>query len=145
VTARERIPVAGCAPLLQVFDMPRAVAFYRDVLGFEVESSSAPRGPDDFDWCLLARDGIEVMLNTAYDQGSRPAVPDPARTAAHGDTALFFRCPDVDGAYAVLRAKGVAAKPPTIAPYGMKQLYVRDPDGYEICLQWPEDASGARG
>jgi glyoxylase I family protein len=26
---------------------------------------------------------------------------------------------------------------PKVAPYGMKQLYVRDPDGYGLCFQWP--------
>ncbi|RPI64388.1 MAG: hypothetical protein EHM50_00735 [Lysobacterales bacterium] len=24
----------------------------------------------------------------------------------------------------------------TVAPYGMKQLYVLDPDGYNLCFQW---------
>lgn len=37
---------------------------------------------------------------------------------------------------AQLRAHGVDVKPPTVAPYGMKQLYVRDPDGYTLCFQW---------
>jgi catechol 2,3-dioxygenase-like lactoylglutathione lyase family enzyme len=132
-----RIPVDRLTPLLQVFDMPTAVAFYRDLLGFEVAASSNPRSPDDFDWCLLARDGVELMLNTAYEHDSRPPAPDPARVAAHKDTALFIACPDVDAAHAMLRAKGVTAGSPTIASYGMKQLYLRDPDGYEICLQWP--------
>ena len=30
------IKIQGMAPLIQVFDMPRSVAFYRDVLGFEL-------------------------------------------------------------------------------------------------------------
>ena len=30
------IKVEGSAPLIQVFDMPTSVAFYRDVLGFSV-------------------------------------------------------------------------------------------------------------
>ncbi|MEQ8179792.1 MAG: VOC family protein [Amphiplicatus sp.] len=30
----------GMAPLLQVYDMPEALAFYRDVLGYEVVSAS---------------------------------------------------------------------------------------------------------
>jgi hypothetical protein len=34
-------------------------------------------------------------------------------------------------------AHGVDAKFPTVAPYGMKQLYLKDPDGYVICFQWP--------
>jgi glyoxylase I family protein len=70
-------------------------------------------------------------------QKSCPAAPDTARIAAHGDTTLYFGCPDVDAAYRHLRAQGVAVKEPKIAPYGMKQLYVRDPDGYLLCFQWP--------
>jgi glyoxylase I family protein len=134
------IPIDGLTPLLQVFDMPTSLSFYRDVLGFEVVSTSTPRGQDDFDWCLLQRDGIAMMLNAAYEHGSRPPVRDPARIAAHKDAALFFACPDVDGAFAALRAKGVTTNAPTIASYGMKQLYFRDPDGYEVCLQWPTTA-----
>ena len=60
-----------------------------------------------------------------------------ARQAAHDDTGLFFSCPDVEAAYAYLRGKGVDVQPPKIAPYGMKQLYVTDPDGYVLCFQWP--------
>jgi catechol 2,3-dioxygenase-like lactoylglutathione lyase family enzyme len=40
-------------------------------------------------------------------------------------------------AYEALRDKVRDIDPPRTAPYGMKQLYVRDPDGYEICFQWP--------
>jgi hypothetical protein len=32
--------LSGATPLLQVFDMPSAVRFYRHVLGFEVASHS---------------------------------------------------------------------------------------------------------
>jgi uncharacterized glyoxalase superfamily protein PhnB len=31
--------VEGVCPLLWVFDMPKAIAFYRDLLGFEVVST----------------------------------------------------------------------------------------------------------
>jgi len=80
--------------------------------------------------------GAELMLNTAYDVGERPPVPDPARIAAHQDTAIYFGCPDVDGAYAYLREKGIQAEEPRTAPYGMKQMYLNDPDGYVLCFQW---------
>ena len=133
---RMAIEIQGMAPLLQVFDMPTSIKFYQDVLGFEVESTSKPRG-GHFDWALLKLNGVELMLNTAYEQDARPLAPDSARFAAHDDTAIYFGCPDVDGAYAYLRARGVAAKEPKVAPYGMKQLYVSDPDGYNLCFQWP--------
>jgi catechol 2,3-dioxygenase-like lactoylglutathione lyase family enzyme len=123
-------------PLLEVFDMPTSIRFYRDILGFEVHSSSPPRSPDDSDWVWLKRDGIDLMLNTRYEFDSRPPAPDPAHVAAHDDTCLFIGCPDVDEAFRVLRAKGLDLKGPKVAPYGMKQLYLKDPDGFGICLQW---------
>jgi glyoxylase I family protein len=49
---------------------------------------------------------------------------------------FYFGCPDVDAAYIYLRDKGVELKPPKIAPYGMKQLYLLDPDGYNLRFQW---------
>jgi glyoxylase I family protein len=129
------IKVEGVCTLLQVFDMPTSVAFYRDVLGFEVVQSSRPG--DDFDWGLLRLDGVELMLNTRYERDSRPPAPDPARIAVHDDTSLYFGCRDLDAAYAHLLAHGIDVKPPVVREYGMKQLPFKDPDGYQICFQWP--------
>jgi glyoxylase I family protein len=127
--------IGGLCPLLQVFDMPTSIRFYRDALGFEVVSP-VPDG-DECDWALLRLNGSELMLNTAYESYARPTAADPARIAAHGDTALFFDCADVDAACAYLRGKGVDVSDPVVQGYGMKQLYLKDPDGYEICFQRP--------
>lgn len=129
--------VRGVCPLLQVYDMPTAVKFYRDVLGFEVVGTSSEMGADKYHWVWLRLGGAEVMLNTAYEFDSeRPVPADRARVAAHEDTTLYLGCPDVDGAYEVLIEKGLAVKPPHVAPYGMKQMYLKDPDGYGLCFQW---------
>ena len=58
------IEVRGVCVLLQVFDMPTSVRFYRDVLGFEVVQTT-PREGDQFDWGLLRLNDTYVMLNTA--------------------------------------------------------------------------------
>ena len=129
------VDIRGMAPLFQVFDMPASIAFYCGVLGFEVVSTSQP-GPI-FDWALLRLNGVEFMLNTAYESDQRPPAPDPSRVAAHDDTCLYFGSPDVDAVYAQLRAKGLDVKQPKVAHYGMKQLYLHDPDGYSLCFQWP--------
>ena len=117
--------------------MAASLAFYRDMLGFTVVSTSDPRAEDDFDWVLLRRDGIDLMLNTAYEFGERPPEPSPERIAGHDDTGLFFGCRDLDAAYSYFRSNGVSLEPPSTAPYGMKQLWLKDPDGYVVCLQWP--------
>lgn len=129
------IQLQGMAPLLQVFDMPTSLHFYRDVMGFSI-TQSAGEG-DDVDWVLLSLNGTELMLNTAYEKPHRPLQPDAVRMAAHGDTALYFGCPDVESTYQALIAQGLALKPPSITGYGWKALYLKDPDGYALCLHWP--------
>ncbi len=132
------IEAQGLAPLLQVFDMPTSIRFYRDVLGFAVVHT-APKlsdNPDDVNWAMLRLNDATVMLNTAYEPESRPERPEPGRFSGHADTCLYFDCPDVDAAYRYLREKGLDVKEPKVAPYGMKQLYVSDPDQYCICFQW---------
>ncbi len=129
------VEIRGLAPLLQVFDMPTSVRFYRDVLGFEVISTSG--SGDNVGWALLRLNGVELMLNTRYEDDQRPPAPDPAGVASHADTGLYFSCPNVDEAYIFLRAKGLDVQKPVVRDYGMKQLSVPDPDGYYLCFQWP--------
>lgn len=132
--------IAGMTPLLQVFDMLEALAFYRDVLGFEVEAASpevdTPEGRFSH-WVALQRDGVSLMLNTAYDEGERPAFRVDMQQRAHGDVCLYFACADVDGVYEELRGLIPDLAAPSNAPYGMRQLYLRDPDGYALCFQAP--------
>ncbi|HEY3929478.1 MAG TPA: VOC family protein [Candidatus Koribacter sp.] len=129
------VDMRGLCPLIQVYDMPRSLRFYRDILGFEVMQRS--QDSDECGWCWLrSKGGAELMLNTAYDEGERPLQPDRERTVGHMDTGLFIGCPDVDAAYEYLKEWGLVTQPPHVAPYGMKQLYIKDPDGFGICFQW---------
>jgi glyoxylase I family protein len=97
------LDVRGLAPLLQVYDIPTSIQFYTEKLGFELVTHAAPYKPGRFHWALLHLNGVELMLNTAYEsEEARPPVPDPARVAAHGDTGLYFGSPDVDDTYSQL-------------------------------------------
>ena len=129
------VDIRGMSPLLAVFDMPTSIAFYCEVLGFEIISSSGR--PPQFSWALLRLNEVGLMLNTAYEEDERPPAPDPFRVASHADTTIYFGCPEIDAVYTQLRAQGIDVKEPKIAYYGMKQLYVTDPDGYLLCFQWP--------
>jgi glyoxylase I family protein len=135
------ITIEGATPMFVVYDVPTSVAFYRDILGFEVLQTSEPftSARDDFGWAWMRLNGVDLMLNNAYENNLRPPAPDQARIAAHSDTFLYFACPDVDAAYKYLREKGVAAEAPRVAYYGMKQLNIVDPDGYRLCFQWPAE------
>ena len=126
------IIVQGMAPLLQVFDMPSSIAFYRDKLGLEVSNPTH----DDVDWVLLKFNGGELMLNTAYEKDARPAEADLVRIACHADTSVYFGCPDVDAAYTELCSKGLDIESPVITHYGYKAITVIDPDGYYLVFHW---------
>jgi catechol 2,3-dioxygenase-like lactoylglutathione lyase family enzyme len=133
------IEIAGAAPLFTVYDVPTSVAFYRDLLGFEVIHHSKPftDAKDDYGWALLRLNGVELMLNNAYEDNIRPPQPDSTRNAWHKDVCLYMSCRDVDGTYAYLRSRSVDVNEPRVAYYGMKQLYLSDPDGYSLCFQRP--------
>ncbi|WP_221452860.1 VOC family protein [Mucilaginibacter sp. FT3.2] len=127
--------ISGMAPLIQVFDMPTSLRFYRDVLGFKVAASSGEG--DDVDWVLFKLNEIEFMLNTAYEKSDRPATPDSSRTEAHNDTSFYFGCPHTDALYSHLQNNGINADKPAITKYNFKALHVKDPDGYLLCFHWP--------
>ncbi|HEX4681778.1 MAG TPA: VOC family protein [Gemmatimonadaceae bacterium] len=121
---------------LAVFDMPRALDFYCGVLGFGVANSAGE--PPDCDWLMLRYGTVELMLNTQYDREERPAQADAARAGAHQDTTLYFCCASPDSVYEHLRKCGVASvQPPNDSWYGMRQVYVNDPDRYLLCFQCP--------
>jgi uncharacterized glyoxalase superfamily protein PhnB len=127
------IRTMSCAPLLQVYDMPTSLAFYRDLLGFEV-LDTAPAGPVTH-WAMLRNGPVYLMLHTKYEfDYERPLEQD--RTSGRDDFILYIMCDDADAAYTELQAKGWPdIEEPSTAPYGVRQLQARDPDGFRLCLQ----------
>jgi len=133
--------IRGVCPYFEVYDMPASLRFYIDQLGFTLVDHSPHRGGDDpyrYHWCWLRLGAADLMLNDVYEfDEERPSREEHLRQRGHRDTCLFFGCPEVDRAYAELTARGVVIdRPPKVAPYGMKQMYFRDPDGFGLCFQW---------
>ncbi len=127
------ITTRNVIPLFEVYDMHKSVAFYRDVLGFEVVSKYEPDG--HFYWAMLKLGDATIMLNGRYEDDTRPPQPDPRRTPGHADTELYFGCPNVDEAYTHLVSKGCKVAKPEVTHYGMKELFISDPDGFVLCFQ----------
>lgn len=127
----------GLCPLIQVFDMDASLHFYRDLLGFTVHMTSTPEPDGHVEWCRLKGPGNAcLMLNTMFEREQRPHRPDPARVDAHRDTCFYIGCKDLDAAFRYLREKGLELKEPHVTSYGARQLYLKDPDGYNVCFQW---------
>lgn len=133
--AQRSATVHDLIPLLYVDDVDRSVAFYRDHLGFDIVESWEPDGR--LTWCRVERDGASVMLQTAC-----PDEDGSAEERGRG-VAFFFLCDDADAMYEEVTASGLQVDPPTVAFYGMKQLFVKDPDGYGLCFQNPTESYGS--
>jgi len=118
--------VHNLTPLISVADIEQSVAFYCDSLGFQLSDRWAPEGR--LAWCRVERGGSAVMLQQACDE--KATVTDRGR-----GVEFFFLCDDADALHAEFRARGLDVKPPKIAFYGMNQLFIKDPDGYELCFQ----------
>jgi uncharacterized glyoxalase superfamily protein PhnB len=118
--------VRELVPLLFVDDIQLCVGFYVDKLGFKVEARWEPEGA--LAWCKLRRDGSAIMLQQANDEDG------PANERGRG-VYFYFDCDDVDTMYADVVARGLKVKPPKVAYYGLKQISVRDPSGYNLWFQ----------
>lgn len=94
---------------IYVADQARAVAFYTDVLGFQVRRRIEMGG--DTDWVEVAPPGAETCL-VIYP---REMMPDWAERKS----SVVFHCADVRGAIAALEQRGVSiVMPPADLPWG---------------------------
>jgi uncharacterized glyoxalase superfamily protein PhnB len=119
-------------PLLFVQDIERSIAFYRDQLGFTVVGEAKSDGR--VFWCRLKHGGASIMLQQAEGEDG------PAEGRGRG-VGFFFVCDDADSLFAELSDRGLILDSPTVAYYGMKQLFVPEPDGYSICFESPIESA----
>jgi lactoylglutathione lyase len=107
-------------------DVPRLVAFYRDVLGFAVEN------PMD-DYTEFVSEGVRFAVcnrTELVNATHHPRFSEPV----HGQAfELAFPLPtqdDVDRAYAEITANGATPiQPPATMPWGQRTAFFADPDG----------------
>ncbi len=119
-------PIRSLAPLLVVKDISRSVDFYSNKLDFTVTEQWSPDG--DLKWCRLERGNSAIMLQQACDEDG------PSEGRGRG-VIFYFNCDDANAEHERLAALGVDIDPPKVAFYGMNQLYLHDPDDYQLCFQ----------
>jgi lactoylglutathione lyase len=133
---------------LQVRDLERSLAFYRDVLGFEVVFAWNPRAPYigelvgypdvDLHAAILRPPNSDVMLEL-LEYRNVERTPVDTSTANPGTAHIAFFVDDLDGLYAELAARGVASVSPPVTPTigpneGGRAVYMLDPDGIRVEL-----------
>ena len=120
----------GCRPLFNVADVGASLAFWRDALGFSEVMRFEYEGRLAF--AQVASGETVVMLN------ARGGDPGPRQARPHYTEAVFyFRVDDVFVLHRDLVAKGLSPSEPERQEYGVDEIYLRDPDGYELAFTSP--------
>jgi uncharacterized glyoxalase superfamily protein PhnB len=126
--------ISGIAPLFIVKSVPRALAFYRDSLGFDV-TFEGPE-PDDVFFGIVQRGGAMIMLK---DVGVDP-VPNCTRDVNQGIARwdAYLHVADPDALAAELASRGVEPFCPLAdTDDGLRGFELKDADGYVLFFGRP--------
>ena len=116
--------VTSLAPQFLVDDLDRAIAYYRDALGF---TFGEPWGGF---YAIGRLDGLELHLKEAP---KNPAEREHRRENDHLDAAAGVD--GIEAFYEQCVANGATIiKPLTDTPWGAKGFYIEDPDGYILAF-----------
>ena len=113
--------------MIYVKDVGRALAFYRDLLGFKlIEDFHYEGTPVYARMCAPGGDGT-IALHQAG----------PGVSVSSEGVRLYFEVRDLDDFCQKLQQKGFyITKLPSMMPWGWRHAYLNDPDGHEISLYW---------
>jgi catechol 2,3-dioxygenase-like lactoylglutathione lyase family enzyme len=117
-------------------DPDAALAFYRDILGFEVRNDVGYAG---MHWITVGPTGQPETSILLYPPAATPGITDDERRTiaelmAKGSFGrIILATADLDGAFARLEAGGAEViQEPTEQPYGIRDCAFRDPAGNEV-------------
>ena len=130
-----RPTISGISPFFIVADVPAALSFYRDKLGFEV-TFRGPTPEDEF-FGIVRRDGAMIMVKAlgVISEGKEVIVephPNYGRKPAFSWDA-YLEVADPDALAAEFASRGVPfAVPLADNDDGLRGFVVRDIDGYGL-------------
>ncbi|MEV4199185.1 VOC family protein [Micromonospora globbae] len=127
------------ASFLPHTDPDASLAFYRDVLGFEIRNDV---GYGDMRWITVGPAGQPDTSIVLHPPTATPGLTDDERRTiveliAKGTYfGVNLATPDLDGVFAKLESSGAeVVQEPMEQPYGVRDCAFRDPAGNEIRIQ----------
>ncbi|MGH6720168.1 MAG: VOC family protein [Alphaproteobacteria bacterium] len=110
-----------------VTDVPTAVAFYRDRLGFALEKQFGPA------MAILSRGDLTLWVAGPMASAARP-MPDGRRPEPGGWNRFVLEVDDIEAKVAELGAAGATLRSAIVAGPGGRQVLVEDPSGNVVEL-----------
>jgi len=128
------IELRGQCPLLQVFDMPESLAFYRDKLGFEI-TFQGPE-PDDIFFGIVQRGRAMIMMKEIGVAPTPNCTRDIGKGIARWDSYVFV--PDPDALAEEFTMRNVEfSEPLADTDDGLRGFEIKDVDGYVLFFGRP--------
>jgi uncharacterized glyoxalase superfamily protein PhnB len=121
------MPMLKLVPTLIVDDMPTAIAFYHDVLEFELVDAQPPAEPW---WARLRCGGAEIMLQTR--QSLLDEYPFYRDLPLGGTFDLYIEMDHIDEYYARVKTRITPYFELAERLYGMRDFTIRDCNGYVV-------------
>jgi catechol 2,3-dioxygenase-like lactoylglutathione lyase family enzyme len=113
-----------------VDDVEEAIAFYTELLGFELLSSASPAFAD------VRRGNLRLLLAGPTSSAGRP-MPDGTKPGPGGWNRIHFIVDDIDTEVARLRDVGARFRNDVIEGPGGKQILLEDPSNNVVELFQP--------
>jgi uncharacterized glyoxalase superfamily protein PhnB len=119
-------------------DPDASLAFYRDLLGFEVRGDVDYQGMRWITVGPIGQPGTSIVL---HPPAADPGITDEERRTiaemmAKGTYAsINLATADLDGTFERLEASAEVVQEPTEQPYGVRDCAVRDPAGNMVRIQ----------
>ena len=119
-------------------DPDASLAFYRDLLGFEVRGDVGYQGMRWITVGPIGQPGTSIVL---HPPAADPGIADEERRTiaemmAKGTYAsINLATADLDGTFERLEASAEVVQEPTEQPYGVRDCAVRDPAGNMVRIQ----------
>jgi len=115
-----------------VHDVPAAIAFYRDRLGFTEVMHPAPA------FAMLSRGDLRLVLSApGAGPGGGQAMPDGTLPQPGGWNRFTIEVPDLAATVTQLRHNGVRFRNDIVTGIGGKQILAEDPSGNPVELFEP--------
>jgi catechol 2,3-dioxygenase-like lactoylglutathione lyase family enzyme len=116
--------------LLYVIDVDRAVAFYVGILGLRLEARPASH------IALLGGEGVSLYLHRRPDPLPDRLMPLSTPNMSGLGVMIHFTVQNVDLYERRLDAAGYPmSQRPIDQPFGRRQMYLYDPDGYNLVIE----------
>ncbi len=120
-----------------VRDLHMSIDFYQNILGFSLRMAvdedtnihvTGPSPGIKLIYAQLERDEVEIMVQQQNSMVEDLPVFSGCNIGA--SVSFYITVKDIDGLFQQVRSKADCIREPETTWYGMREFYIRDPDGY---------------